>query len=80
MFLRIVVPLDGSALAETALSQAADLAGIAEVAVHLIRVLDFGFVAKLAGYPAHDPYAELTAFQESLQDEYNAAAAYLAHV
>ena len=80
MFLRIVVPLDGSALAETALPPAADLAETAEVSVHLVRVLDFGLVAKLAGYPVHDAYAELTAIQESLQDEYNAAAAYLAHI
>jgi nucleotide-binding universal stress UspA family protein len=80
MFLRIVVPLDGSELAETALSQTTDLARTAEVSVHLVRVVDFGLLAKAAGYPVHDSSAELTAIQQSLEDEYNAAAAYLERV
>ncbi len=42
MFHRIVVPLDGSALAERALEWATDLARVANVPIHLVRVIDLG--------------------------------------
>jgi nucleotide-binding universal stress UspA family protein len=40
MFRRIVVPLDGTSLAEVAIVQAADLARMGEVLIRLIRVVD----------------------------------------
>lgn len=42
MFNRIVVPLDGSELAEGVLDQVAELARLADVSVHLVRVVDLG--------------------------------------
>lgn len=78
MFTRIVVPLDGSGLAEQALLQAVDLAQATGAPMHLVRVLDFSYVVKLAGYPIHGAYVEMTALQQALKDEHDAAAAYLA--
>ena len=46
MFKRIVVPLDGSDLAEQALPAAAQLAELARVPLHLVRVVD---VTRLEG-------------------------------
>jgi nucleotide-binding universal stress UspA family protein len=40
MYNRIVVPLDGSDVAEEALGNARELAGLLKVPVHLIRVVD----------------------------------------
>ncbi len=42
MFHRIVVPLDGSELAERALEWATELARVATVPIHLVRVIDLG--------------------------------------
>jgi nucleotide-binding universal stress UspA family protein len=78
MFARIVVPLDGSALAEQALPQAIELAQATKTPMHLVRVLDFSYLAKLAGYPIHGAYVEMTAFQQALQEEHDSAEAYLA--
>lgn len=77
MFTRIVVPLDGSVLAARALLQATELAHAIGVPLHLVRVLDFGYLTKLAGFPVHGTYIELTAFQQALQDERDAAEDYL---
>jgi nucleotide-binding universal stress UspA family protein len=77
MFSRIVVPLDGSALAEKALPQAVELAQATGTPMHLVRVLDFSYLAKLAGYPIHGTYVEASVFQQALQDEHDAAATYL---
>jgi nucleotide-binding universal stress UspA family protein len=77
MFTRIVVPLDGSDLAEQALPQAVELAQATRTSMHLVRVLDFSYLAKLAGYPVHGAYVEMTAFQQALQDEHDDAGAYL---
>jgi nucleotide-binding universal stress UspA family protein len=50
MFTRIVVPLDGSALAEQALAVAEDLARRAGAPLHLVRVVD---VTRLDRYGPH---------------------------
>ncbi len=78
MFTRIVVPLDGSALAEKALPQAVELARATGTPMYLVRVLDFSYLAKLSGYPIHGAHVEASAFQQALRDEHNAAEAYLA--
>jgi nucleotide-binding universal stress UspA family protein len=56
---RIVVPLDGSSLAEQALSLAVDLAGVMKIPVHLVRVVDFDQVeaSVLAGLAAAEACA-----------------------
>jgi nucleotide-binding universal stress UspA family protein len=41
MYRRVVVPLDGSALAEEVLPQAIDLARLSDAPIHLLRVVDF---------------------------------------
>ncbi|HEX6656281.1 MAG TPA: universal stress protein, partial [Candidatus Limnocylindria bacterium] len=51
MYERVVVPLDGSELAERALPHAVDFAVVAATPLHLVRVVDI----------AHfDPYGTLT--------------------
>lgn len=77
MFSRIVVPLDGSDLAACALPQAEELARTVGASLHLVRVLDTGYVAKLAGYPVQGSYIELSALQQALEDERIEAEAYL---
>ncbi len=42
MFHRIVVPLDGSELAERALDRATELARLTNAPIHLVRVIDLG--------------------------------------
>lgn len=77
MFTRIVIPLDGSVLAEQALPQAVELAQATGTPIDLVRVLDFSYLAKLAGFPIHGAYVEMTAFQLALQEEHDSAEAYL---
>ena len=77
MFTRIVVPLDGSGLAEQALPQAIELSQATGTPMHLVRVLDLSYLAKVAGYPVHGAYVEMTAFQQALQEEHDAAETYL---
>jgi nucleotide-binding universal stress UspA family protein len=77
MFTRIVVPLDGSGLAEQALPQAIELSQATGTPMHLVRVLDFSYLVKVAGYPVHGAYVEMTALQQALQEEHDAAETYL---
>ncbi len=71
---RIVVPLDGSALAEQALSMAVTLAGDMGLPMHLVRVVDFDPVR--ASVEAGPAAAEACARQQA--DLGRAANAYLA--
>jgi nucleotide-binding universal stress UspA family protein len=69
---RIVVPLDGSALAEQALPMAIALAGIMGLPVHLVRVVDFDPVRGTveAGVVAANAYVKTHAAAISLADTY----------
>src|SRR5918992_561228 len=69
MYQRIVVPLDGSALAERALEQAAGLARLTGAPLHLVQVVDVPVTAGLA--------AEAATLAQALADEAAAAGAYL---
>ena len=77
MFTRIVVPLDGSDLAAAALPTAEELARLASVSIHLVRVLDTISLAKLAGYPVYGTFVEVSALMESLRNEEAVGAAHL---
>ena len=60
MFKQIIIPLDGSPLAETALHQAQELARMADASIQLVRVVDFtslenaGPVGLALAYVPHD--------------------------
>lgn len=72
---RIVVALDGSSLAETALPIAADLASDLGLPLHLVRVVDFDIVraAVEAGVAAANAYARAQAETVRLAEEYLSA-------
>lgn len=74
MFHRIVVPLDGSELAERALEQAKELARLANVPVHLLRVVDLG---RLAGRGSVVWGLTPWALQRALEEEQRGANEYL---
>jgi nucleotide-binding universal stress UspA family protein len=57
MFTRIVVPLDGSKLAESALPQATDLARLCGAELRLVRVVDFMTLEKTGAYGLALEYA-----------------------
>lgn len=73
LFTRIVVPLDGSELAEKALPYAEELARLASIPLHLVRVVD---VARIEQYTAIA--VEYAALDLLLVEERDGAAAYLA--
>jgi len=73
MFRRVVVPLDGSELAERALPQAEDLARLASAPLHLVRVVDV--TSLLRG--AYGLAVEYAAVDPLLRDERAAAQDYL---
>ena len=75
MFNRVVVPLDGSPLAEQALTQAVELANRLDIPVTLVRVVD---VTMLDRYGAYGLAAEYTAVGQLAAEEQEAADAYLA--
>ena len=77
MYTRIVVPLDGSDLAAAALSAAEELARLAGVPIHLVRVLDTAYFAKMSGYPVYGTFIEVNALMESLRNDEAVAAAHL---
>ena len=77
MYARIVVPLDGSELAERALSQAEELARLAGAPLHLVRVVDF---TRLERYGAYGLALEYAGLAQVLADESAAAQEYLARV
>jgi nucleotide-binding universal stress UspA family protein len=74
MYTRIVVPLDGSDIAETAITQAETMATLTGAPLHLTRVVD------LNGRDAVSLYgmlADPTAIDTYLKDELDAARQYL---
>ena len=77
MYTRIVVPLDGSDLAAAALPTAEELARLAGVPIHLVRVLDTAYFAKMSGYPVYGTFIEVNALMESLRNDEAVAAAHL---
>jgi len=72
---RILVALDGSSLAETALPIAADLASDLGLPLHLVRVVDFDLVRATveAGVAAANAYAKSQAETVRLAEEYLSA-------
>jgi nucleotide-binding universal stress UspA family protein len=77
MYTRIVVPLDGSDLAEQALATAEDMARATDAAMHLVRVVDFPPTAFTYAYGA---MIESDAITMQLDDELRLASDYLSAV
>jgi nucleotide-binding universal stress UspA family protein len=77
MYGRIVVPLDGSELAERALSQASDLARLANAPIHLVRIVDYTQLEISGAYALAMAYSPV---EPLLTQELEAAAAYLGGV
>ena len=77
MYQRIVVPLDGSELAEKALPEAEQMARLTGGTVHLVRVVD---IVQLPWYGSFAPAMDYATVQAALTDEDNAAANYLSEV
>jgi nucleotide-binding universal stress UspA family protein len=77
MYRRIVVPLDGSKLAEAALPQAIDLARLTGAPVHLLRVVDF---TRLERYGPYALALEYSSAEPVLADEHLEAKAYLQEI
>jgi nucleotide-binding universal stress UspA family protein len=77
VFERIVVPLDGSELAEQALPAAEELARLSGAPIHLIRVVD---LTRLERYGAYGLAVEYAGFETVAAEERQVAEQYLAEV
>ena len=77
MYERIVVPLDGSELAEQALAHAEGIARMIGCPVHLVRVSD---VTHLARYGPYGLAIESAAFEQMLTEEERTCRYYLSRV
>jgi nucleotide-binding universal stress UspA family protein len=77
MYSRIVVPLDGSDIAEQALATAEDLARSTGATLHLVRVVEFPSTSYTYVYGA---MVESEALTTQLEDQTRLADAYLAEV
>ena len=77
MYRRIIVPLDGSELAEQALPQAEALAQMTGVPLHLVRVIDPGGLGPLGNVVLH---TDALALQLLLEEEHTAARDYLERI
>ena len=77
MYRRIVVPLDGSELAEKALPEAEQMARLTEAPLRLVRVID---LVQLPWYGNFAAAMDYVAVQAAITDEENAAATYLREV
>jgi nucleotide-binding universal stress UspA family protein len=77
VYQRIVVPLDGSPLAEEALATATRMAEVTGASLHLVRVVDFTRLENLGPYAWALEYAGT---QQVMDDEAAAADEYLAAV
>ena len=71
---RIVVPLDGSEVAEAALAEATDQAKAFELPIHLVRVVDTNVLEQVGGSAAAFNYTMLGEMFEAESDD---AATYL---
>jgi nucleotide-binding universal stress UspA family protein len=69
MYRRIIVPLDGSALAEQALAQATELSGLTGAPVHLLRVVDYLSMEQYGPYALALEYATTEPVLAVEQDE-----------
>jgi nucleotide-binding universal stress UspA family protein len=76
MFTRIVVPLDGSDLSGRALPTAEELSRAIGAPMHLVRVLDFNYPAKLADDPVDLAFVDFIAFQQAFRKERDVAEKY----
>jgi nucleotide-binding universal stress UspA family protein len=76
MYARVVVPLDGSALAERALADAEDLARLAGAPLHLVRVVD----PNRLDHFGLDKFVTPSALGEKVGEAERAAAAYLEQI
>jgi nucleotide-binding universal stress UspA family protein len=74
MYRRIVVPLDGSALAEEALPRAAELARLSRAPIHLLRVVDY---LRLERYGPYALALEYSAIEPVLTTEQTEATNHL---
>ncbi len=72
---RIIVPLDGSSLAESVLDQAIGLAKLGSMPIHLVRVIDLG---QLERYGAYGLAVEYEGLRPLLEEEQREAETYLA--
>jgi len=77
MYTRIVVPLDGSELAEVALDPAEELAILMRAPMYFVRVLDLSGIIRDDGFPIYDPYFDASTFQRALLDEQDDTSRYL---
>src|SRR5919205_855578 len=74
MYRRIVVPLDGSKLAERSLPQAEELARLTGAPIHLIWVVDY---TRLERYGPYALALEYSAAEPMLAEEHATAMTYL---
>lgn len=74
MYSRIIVPLDGSEIAERALTHAQQLATTVGAPLHLVRIVD---VTRLERYGAYGLALEYAGLSEVAAEEETAARAYL---
>lgn len=77
MYQRLVVPLDGSDIAEKALVEAENMAGLTQAPIHLVRVIEF------AGQVSDLVYGNMIDSSETISlvaDEVDAARQYLEFV
>lgn len=73
MFKRIIVPLDGSELAASALNEAEDLARLTGAPLQLVRVVDFTMLESTGGYGmalSYIPTQELLEVEHERAEEY----------
>ncbi len=74
LYTRIIVPLDGSKLAESALAEARRLAAITGSELHLIRVIDYSSRDRFGDFGM---LYEYEAMAKALEEERGVAEAYL---
>jgi nucleotide-binding universal stress UspA family protein len=74
MYSRIVIPLDGSELAEKALSHAIEFSRLLNAPLHLVRVADAHALERVAGTGMGFDYIEMSSM---LEDELDAARTYI---
>lgn len=77
MYRRIVVPLDGSELAEAALPSAEGMAKLTDAPLLLLRVID---ASRLDRYGGYGMAFDFTVYEQLVEDERTAASEYLAEI
>jgi nucleotide-binding universal stress UspA family protein len=69
MFKRILVPLDGSPLAERALAHAEELAGVLGASIHVVRIIDAAAFERYTAYGVAPIASEGLLIDEEAQSE-----------